>query len=450
MHSVSYGKDSAVKRLAKITLIALILLVLISGAFGAGIALGYSGSLFGVDPAPLLPAAASAACLPGPAGTFCTPEPAAAELADFDTFWQAWDIVHDHFIDREALDETELEYGAIRGMIQALGDEGHTTFLTPEELAREQSDLTGTFTGIGALLGIKDGLPVIVSPFDGSPADQAGVEAGDIIMEVDGQDVTSWSLNDIVDSIRGEKGTEVVLTLLRPEESTSLEIPITRGEITVPAATWAMLPGTDVALARLSQFSANAEDELVTAIREARAAGATGLIVDVRNNPGGLLDQAIKVTSQFLKDGNVLQQEDAEGRRQAYPVRPGGQATEFPMVVLINQGSASSAEIFAGAIQDHQRGLLVGETTFGTGTVLEPFTLEDGSGLMLGTSQWLTANGRLIRKQGIEPDIAVELPIGTDFLQPREVREMTVTELLDSEDAQVLKALELLGALPKN
>jgi carboxyl-terminal processing protease len=450
MHSVSYGKDSAVKRLAKITLIALILLVLISGAFGAGIALGYSGSLFGVDPAPLLPAAASAACLPGPAGTFCTPEPAAAELADFDTFWQAWDIVHDHFIDREALDETELEYGAIRGMIQALGDEGHTTFLTPEELAREQSDLTGTFTGIGALLGIKDGLPVIVSPFDGSPADQAGVEAGDIIMEVDGQDVTSWSLNDIVDSIRGEKGTEVVLTLLRPEESTSLEIPITRGEITVPAATWAMLPGTDVALVRLSQFSANAEDELVTAIREARAAGATGLIVDVRNNPGGLLDQAIKVTSQFLKDGNVLQQEDAEGRRQAYPVRPGGQATEFPMVVLINQGSASSAEIFAGAIQDHQRGLLVGETTFGTGTVLEPFTLEDGSGLMLGTSQWLTANGRLIRKQGIEPDIAVELPIGTDFLQPREVREMTVTELLDSEDAQVLKALELLGALPKN
>jgi carboxyl-terminal processing protease len=450
MHSVSYGKDSAVKRLAKITLIALILLVLISGAFGAGIALGYSGSLFGVDPAPLLPAAASAACLPGPAGAFCTPEPAAAELADFDTFWQAWDIVHDHFIDREALDETELEYGAIRGMIQALGDEGHTTFLTPEELAREQSDLTGTFTGIGALLGIKDGLPVIVSPFDGSPADQAGVEAGDIIMEVDGQDVTSWSLNDIVDSIRGEKGTEVVLTLLRPEESTSLEIPITRGEITVPAATWAMLPGTDVALARLSQFSANAEDELVTAIREARAAGATGLIVDVRNNPGGLLDQAIKVTSQFLKDGNVLQQEDAEGRRQAYPVRPGGQATEFPMVVLINQGSASSAEIFAGAIQDHQRGLLVGETTFGTGTVLEPFTLEDGSGLMLGTSQWLTANGRLIRKQGIEPDIAVELPIGTDFLQPREVREMTVTELLDSEDAQVLKALELLGALPKN
>jgi carboxyl-terminal processing protease len=421
-----------VVRPIKITLVALVLAVLVFGAFGAGIALGSSGWLVRVEGTLPLPTAA----------------PADGEPAEFDTFWQAWDIVHDRFIDRDALDETGLEYGAIRGMIEALGDEGHTVFMTPEELDRRQTDISGTFSGIGALLGIKDSLPVIVAPFDGSPADQAGVVAGDIIMEVDGQDVTAWSLGDIVDSIRGTEGTEVVLTVFRPEEGTSLEFAITRGEITVPAATWAMLPGTDVALIRLSRFSANAEEELVDVIRGAKAAGATSLIVDVRNNPGGLLEQAVRVTSQFLKDGNVLQQEDAQGHRKAYPVRPGGLATEFPMVVLINEGSASSAEIFAGAIQDHQRGLLVGETTFGTGTVLEPFALDDGSGLLLGTSQWLTANGRLIRKQGIEPDAVVELPMGTDFLQPGELQNLTVAELLESEDAQVLKALELLDALP--
>jgi carboxyl-terminal processing protease len=170
--------------------------------------------------------------------------------------------------------------------------------------------------------------------------------------------------------------------------------------------------------------------------------------VDVRNNPGGLLEQAVRVTSQFLRKGNALQQEDAQGHRQAYPVLPGGKIRDIPLVVLTNRGSASSSEIFAGAIQDHERGLVVGETTFGTGTVLEPFILEDGSGLMLGTSQWLTANGRLIRKQGIEPDVTVELPISAELLHPRDMEDLTVSDLLKSEDAQLLKALELLDALP--
>ena len=209
-----------------------------------------------------------------------------------------------------------------------------------------------------------------------------------------------------------------------------------------------MFPGTNVALIRLSQFSANANDELTTALLESEVAGATGLVLDVRNNPGGLLEQAVKVTSQFLSGGNVLQQEDAEGNRQTYPVLPDGSAPEIPMVVLTNQGTASSAEILAGAIQDHQRGQIVGETTFGTGTVLQPFVLDDGSGLMLGTSQWLTANGRLIRKQGIEPDVVVELSISADLMHPTELEDLTAAELLESEDTQALKALEMLNALP--
>jgi len=420
------------KRLTKILMVALVLLLLTSVAFGAGVVLGYSGQaseLVGASPAQALASGGG-------------------EPAEFDTFWQAWDIVHDNFIDREALDETDLEYGAIRGMIRALGDEGHTAFMTPDEVARQRSDISGTFSGIGAYLGVKDGLPMIVAPFEGSPAEQAGVKAGDIIIEVDGEDVTSWHLNDIVNNIRGEESTEVILTLLRPDESQSYEIPIMRGEIIVPAATWAMVPGTEVAMIRLSQFSANANSQLTTALHEAEVAGATSLIVDIRNNPGGLLEQAIKVTSQFLQDGNVLQQEDAQGHRKAYPIEPGGLATDIPLVVLINEGSASSSEIFAGAIQDHERGQVVGETTFGTGTVLQPFALDDGSGLMLGTSQWLTADGRLIRKKGIEPDTAVELPVGADLIYARDLENMTVTEFLETEDTQLMEALRLLNALP--
>ncbi len=161
------------------------------------------------------------------------------------------------------------------------------------------------------------------------------------------------------------------------------------------------------------------------------------------------MEQAISVTSQFVEDGNALQQEDANGNREVYPIKPGGIATDIPMVVLINRGSASSSEIFAGAMQDHDRATVIGETTFGTGTVLEPFMLNDGSGLMLGTSQWLTADGRLIRKQGIEPDISIELPIGSELLYPSAIEELTVEELLDSEDTQILEALEILGQLPE-
>ncbi len=177
-------------------------------------------------------------------------------------------------------------------------------------------------------------------------------------------------------------------------------------------------------------------------------AGAEALILDLRNNPGGLLDQAVRVTSQFLERGNVLQEEDADGERRVYRVRRGGVATDIPMVVLINSGSASSSEIMAGALQDYGRAELVGETTFGTGTVLEPFMLEDGSALLLGTRQWLTAKGRLIRNHGIEPDEEVKLKITTDLVSANELEEMTVTDLLESDDLQFLKALELLDALP--
>jgi carboxyl-terminal processing protease len=420
------SESDAMKRFLKIFLVALGLFLLTSTAFGAGVLFGGSGYWFEPDVAR-----------------------AQDQPTEFAIFWQVWELTQGHFIDREALDPQRLTYGAINGLIQALGDEGHTRFLTPEEVIRQRTDIAGAFFGIGAQVGLEDGLPVIVAPFDGSPAQRAGLRSGDIIVEVDGEDVTGLTLNDTVDRIRGEKGTTVVLTVFRPDTGESLEFVIVRDEVKVPAASWNMIPGTSVALIRMSQFSANLDDNLVEIIKEAKAEGATQLIVDVRSNPGGLLEQAVKVTSEFLPDGDVLLQEEADGSRKAFPVRRGGVATDIPLVVLINRGSASSAEIFAGAIQDHQRGQVVGETTFGTGTVLKPFDLDDGSALLLGTSQWLTPNGRLIRKQGIEPDVAVDLPVGVAIIVPSELEELTVAELLTSEDAQLLKALELLEALPQ-
>ena len=422
-------------RTMKYLLFAVTMLVFMAIAFGSGAIVGIM-SPFGYTRLSQL--------RPVPVDPVEAPE-------NFNVFWQALGIVEDRFIDRDQIDPTELTYGSIRGMLQSLGDEGHTTFLTPQELKRQQTDIEGTFTGIGASIGVKDGLPVIIAPFDGSPAAQAGVKAGDLIIAVDGDDTSGEDLNDVVDKIRGPKGEEVNLTVLRidEDETESLDITIVRDEIDIPAASWAMIPGTDVALLRLSQFNGNALRDLTQSIEEAKAAGATQLVLDLRNNPGGLLDQAVKVTSQFLKDGNVLQEEDADGNITLYPVEPGGVATDIPMVVLINPGSASSAEIMAGAIQDYERAPLVGETTFGTGTVLEPFSLEDGSALLLGTRQWLTAEGRLIRKHGIEPDVEVDLPISTDLIGPEALEEMTVDDLLNSEDAQLLKALELLDALPR-
>ena len=372
----------------------------------------------------------------------------AEQPAQFDVFWEAWNLVQRNFVDRTALDATQLTHGAIRGMVDALGDTGHTSYLTPEQREARLTSIQGRFTGIGAQLGEEQGFPIIVAPFDGSPAQKAGIKPGDVIVAVNGEEVTGLTLTEIAEKVRGPADSQVTLTLFRQEENRSLEITVTRGEITIPAVSWAMVPETQVAVIRLSQFSAQAEDEIVAAVTGAKAAGATGLVVDVRNNPGGLLDQAISVTSQFLPGGNVLLEEDAEGNRTAYAVEAGGQATDLPLVVLVNPGTASSSEIFAGAVQDQQRGQVVGETTFGTGTVLQPYTLQDGSELLLGVKQWLTPNGRLIRNQGIQPDEVVELPLGSDLLTPLVFRDMSLEAIRTSQDTQLQKALELLGALP--
>jgi carboxyl-terminal processing protease len=264
-------------------------------------------------------------------------------------------------------------------------------------------------------------------------------------MEVDGVDVSHAPLSDVTSRVLGPAGTEVTLTILREGETDLREVTITRAKIVVRNVTWQMLPGTDVAHVRITGFSNNVADDLVRALKEAQGQGAKGILLDLRNNPGGFLNEAIGVVSQFLKPGNnVMQTKDAQGNVENIAVERGGVATEIPLVVLINEGSASAAEITAGAMQDYERATLVGKKTFGTGTVLNQFRLQDGSALLLATQLWLTPNGRVIWHQGIAPDVEVDLPAEISPSFPEGERELTEQGLRDLKDTQLKKALEVV------
>ncbi|HEV8633185.1 MAG TPA: S41 family peptidase [Chloroflexota bacterium] len=384
-------------------------------------------------------------------GTVVSPLATQAEdvRPELTAFWKAWDLAHEHFVYRDALVPERMLRGAIAGMVEALGDDGHTRYLSPDDVRRERAVQRGRYDGIGAEVNMRGGRPVVVAPIEGSPAERAGLRAGDSIVAVDGLEVTSLSLSELVERVRGPRGSTVTLTVVRLNDSASLEIPIRRDEITVRPVTWTMVPGAAVGHIRINRFAATTTDELKQAITAARERGAEALLIDLRNNPGGQLNQVVSSASQFLTQGDVLLEENAKGERKGYPVQPGGLATDLPIAVLINRGSASASEIFAGAIQDHGRGEVVGERTFGTGTVLFPYDLPDGSQLYLGVAQWLTPNGRVIRKIGVKPDVPVALAGDVQPLSPRQERALSVEELLAQKDAQLLRGLEVLGRLPE-
>ena len=359
-------------------------------------------------------------------------------------FWEAWNVAHNNYVDEKALDDQKMMYGAIEGMLDSLGDQGHTRFMTPQEADAQVQSIQGTFTGIGAEVTRKDGRPVIVTPIEGSPAEKIGVKSGDVIMKVDDQDTADYTLDEVINKIRGPEGTTVKISLLRPSTGETLDLTITRSKIKVKTVTSTIVPGTKIAHIRLNQYSANASEELRAAIDDAKKGGATGIIFDLRNNPGGLLSEAVNVTSEFLKEGNVLLQRDRGGKETPYPVKKGGQATDIPMVLLINQGTASAAEITSGALQYYNRAKVIGIPTFGTGTVLSTFKLSDGSALLLGTGEWLTPGGSMIRRQGVSPDIKVELKPDVQIVTPTTEKTMSAQDIQNTPDLQFKKALELL------
>lgn len=376
---------------------------------------------------------------------------AAETPPEFAVFWEAWDLVLAHFVDQDKIDFTAMTYGAIEGMLATLGDEGHTTFLAPEALEQHETSLEGEFEGIGAYVSVEDGNITIVSPIDGSPAEKAGIRPGDVILAVDGESVEGQTLNQVISLIRGPADSEVVLTVRHADDDASVEIVVVRGRIELDSVSWAMIPGTDLAYVQITQFAARTGDELEEALKEidgliSEGETVEGLVLDLRNNPGGYLREAIRVGSQFLPRGQViLQEKDASGKIDSYRSRGQGYGREIPIVVLINEGTASAGEITAGALKENGRATLVGETTFGTGTVLNQFGLSDGSAILLGVTNWLTPQGNLIKGQGVAPDRVVELPAGVIQLNARRLSEVEADALWETEDVQLLAAIRQMA-----
>ncbi len=363
---------------------------------------------------------------------------------NFKLMAEAWNAIEKVYVDRKAINAQHMTYGAISGMVDSLGDTGHSRFLTPQMLKQERNLTRGTFEGIGAEVQMKNGQLLIVAPIDGSPAQKAGLKPGDIILKVDEKDVSGLPLDQAVDRILGPAGTRVKLTILDPKARTTKDITLVRASIIVRSVTWHLLPGTSVVDLRIAAFSRGASENLRQALLTVEKEGITGLILDMRNNPGGLFDEAVSVASQFLSTGNVLLEKNAVGKTRPVPVRSGGVATSLPLVVLINGGTSSGAEIVAGALQDAHRAKLVGEKTFGTGTVLETFSLSDGSALMLAVEEWLTPNGNLIWHHGISPDVVVPLPPDVTPLIPTTEEGLTAEQFQKAKDVQLLRALDLL------
>ena len=324
----------------------------------------------------------------------------------FHVFWEAWRALQEEYYG-ELPDEREMTYGAIRGVLQLL-DDRHTVFLDPERARLWSADIHGSFEGIGAVVDEAPGGGVlIIETFEGQPAQKAGLRHGDVILTVDDQDVTRMTLTEAISLIRGPKGTTVRLLIKRPGEPEPFEVEVVRARIDIPVVKSMMLEG-NVAYLRLVEFNAQSPGKVKAALRALLALHPQGLIFDLRGNPGGLLDAAVDIASLFVPRGDVLIERFKDGREHRYPTEGKPIVGDVPVVVLVNGASASASEIVAGAIQDSGRGLLVGEQTFGKGSVQTQRILSDGSMLRITTARWFTPAGRAIHGQGLTPDIIVE------------------------------------------
>ena len=376
-----------------------------------------------------------------------TPNPASSPgQTTFGLIKEAWDTIHEKYVARDTLNDQDLIYGAISGMTQAVGDTGHTDFMTPEERKARASSLSGSYVGIGVRIEATDaGLPRIVNVFPGSPAEKVGLLAGDVIVSVDGKSTADLTVDEVATLVRGESGTHVSVTVSAEGTGPERTYDITRADVPLQPVTWTLVPGTTTAYVRLDQFSNGAADDVVQALKDARKAGAERIVLDLRGNPGGYVNEAVGVASQFLTSGVVYIERNAAGDEVKHDVTPDGVATELPLVVLVDGNTASSSEIVSGALQDAGRAKIVGATTYGTGTVLGEFDLSDGSALRIGTVEWLTPEGRRIWHEGIAPDVAVTLPTDAVATSPDEVKSMTPAEVKKLADTQLSKALELVA-----
>ncbi len=333
--------------------------------------------------------------------------------SDLGIIEQAWEIILRDYVENDQVDTEALAQGAVRGMLEVLGDP-YTSFLDAEAYQLSLRSLEGSFEGIGAYVTIKDEQLMIIAPIADSPADRAGIRAGDVILEVDGQSTTGMSLAEAVLLVQGPEGTRVDLLVLHEGETEPELISIIRAVIEVPSVEFEMRE--EIAYIIISHFSERTTGELLPVMEAIVQQGAEGIVLDLRSNPGGLLDTVVDVAGFFLEEGVVVDVVDNKGNHDVYRVEVGGITTDLPLVVLVDEYSASASELLAGALQDYERATIAGARTFGKGSVNILRRLDDGSGLYITNARWFTPNGRLIEGEGIYPDYELELE-GEDAIQ---------------------------------
>src|SRR3989338_3093857 len=349
---------------------------------------------------------------------------------DFSVFWQAWEKLKEEHVSGAEAKNQDLVYGAISGMVDSLKDP-NTNFFPPEDSKKFEEDVNGSFGGIGAEIGIRDDQLVIVAPLKGSPAERAGLKSGDKILKVDDKVTAGMKVNDAVKIIRGEIGAKVVLMISRKDWENPKDISIVRETIIIPTVDWEMKEG-NLAHIKLYNFSENAPLAFYKAGLEALLNGAQGVILDLRNDPGGFLEVAVHLAGWFLEKGStVVAEEFRSGNNRTFAAQGNEALKDLPVVVIINQGSASASEILAGALRDNRGVKLIGEKSFGKGTVQELFRLKDDSSIKITVARWLLPNGQVIDENGLQPDYEVKL---------------TEEDAKAGKDPQLEKAIEVLKA----
>lgn len=360
-------------------------------------------------------------------------EPAGRAEIDFSLFWKVWDLLEEKHVDKNSLDAQKLVYGAIKGMLEATGDP-YTSFFNPKETKSFAQDIEGSFEGIGAELGIKDDILTVIAPLDGSPAQKAGLLAGDKIIKIDERMTSDLTIDQAVELIRGKRDTEVVLIILRKGEEETKEIRITRATIEIKSVE-VEFKENNIAHLKIIQFGEKTTREFDVAMKEIILRNSPAIILDLRNNPGGFLDKSIEIASRFMPRGKVVViEEDSTGKRDSLRSTGGDRLSGIKTVVLINEGSASASEILAGALHDNLGTELIGKKSFGKGSVQELISLPGESSVKITVAKWLTPNGDYIMDKGITPDIEVEL---------------TVDDYKNERDPQMDKALETVKEMLK-
>ncbi|MBN1887903.1 MAG: S41 family peptidase [Thermoflexales bacterium] len=424
--------DNSGQTIIKIALATVLAVTLVCGAYGAGFGSGYYAHSALSQPA------AGSECPPVDVDCPVDPDavdspwdasgPTRSEEQAFQVFWEVWTALQELYYG-DLPEADAMVDGAIRGMLQTLDDE-FTSYIEPDLARVISEDASGSFEGIGAMVGLNDDKQVEISqPFQGQPAEQAGVRAGDVVVAVDGQSIVGYGLYEAIGLIRGPAGTQVTLTIVRAGEPQAFDVVITRAKIEIPIVEYELLPG-DIAYVRLYEFSEPATERTRAALKELLAGKPQGLIFDLRDNPGGYLQQSIDVSDLFLETGIIAIERGSDEDEEIFRASSRGIAQDIPMVVLINAGSASASEIVAGALQDNDRAKLIGETTFGKGSVQMPYKLLNGGELRVTIARWFTPDERAIHDEGLQPDIEVAMTVddykaGRDPQRDRAVEYLT-------------------------